>query len=472
MATLLSQLLPARFSQQRRLDALHLPAHGRGSALPGDLRRLLGGRPGSWDLPELPLIGGPLEAEGAVADSQREAAAAVGADQCWYGVNGATGLLQAALLAIATPGSSVLMPRNVHRSLIQACALGGITPLLFDLPFLPDRGHVAALEGPWLARVLQELDRQKQRPVAAVLVQPTYHGYASDPLALVAPLQARGLPVLVDEAHGAHLLPGVDPNQPRSALAAGADLVVHSLHKSAAGLGQTAVLWAQGTAVDSDAIARSLGWLQTTSPSALLLVSCEAALGEWRSVRGRRRLNRRFDQARALAVQLRDSGLPLLETQDPLRLIWHTAAAGINGLDADPWLMERGLIAELPEPGCLTFCLGLARHPGLARRMKRLWRDLCRLQAGTSPAEVFSAPPLPLLGAPELDVRAAWCGPKRSVPLAQAAGAIAAQLICPYPPGIPLVIPGERLDSLRVQWLLEQAALWPDQIDGMVKIVA
>ena len=109
---------------------LFLPAHGRGQALPRDVKRLLRQRAGAWDLPELAEIGGPLERDGAVGESQRESAAAMGSDHCWYGVNGATGLLQAALLAIAQPGDAVLMPRNAHRSLIQACVLGDILSLI------------------------------------------------------------------------------------------------------------------------------------------------------------------------------------------------------------------------------------------------------------------------------------------------------------------------------------------------------
>ena len=436
------------------------------------MRRLLRLGPGVWDLPELPQIGGPLETEGAVARSQRASAAAIGVSACWYGVHGATGLLQAALLAIASPGQAVLMPRNAHRSLIQACALGGITPLLFALPFLEDRGHVAALDAAWFATVLQELDRQGHQPVAAVLVHPTYHGYASDPSPLVALLHQRGLAVLVDEAHGAHLQPAVDPLLPASALVAGADLVVQSLHKSATGLGQTAVLWCQGNRVDPLVVSRSLGWLQTTSPSALLLASCEAALRHWQQPRGRRQLRQRLDQARNIAERLRRAGLPLLRNQDPLRLIWHTAAAGINGLEVDAWLLERGLIAELPEPGCLTFCLGLALHRGLAGRMMRHWQQLDRLFAAVAPMPPFSPPPLPRLAEPEQDLLQSWRGLQLEVRLEDAAGAIAAQLICPYPPGIPLVIPGERLDLQRLRWLQEQRQLWPDQIAGMVKIVA
>ena len=112
------EFLPLLTQLHNKSRSLHLPAHGRGQALPRDLIALLKKKPGLWDLPELNEIGGPLEKNGVIAEEQRNAANAMGVKKAWYGVNGATGLLQAALLAIAKPGSKVLMPRNVHKSLI------------------------------------------------------------------------------------------------------------------------------------------------------------------------------------------------------------------------------------------------------------------------------------------------------------------------------------------------------------------
>ena len=458
--------------QRPRGGRLHLPAHGGGPGLPRALQRLLRSRPGTWDLPELPEIGGPLEPEGAVQESQAWAAEAYGATYCWYGVNGASGMLQAALLAMVKPGEAVLVPRNAHRSLIQACALGGLRPVLFDLPFLEDRGHVDAFDLSWISRVLASLGEQGDHPVAAVMVQPTYHGYATDPSPLIQAFHQHGLPVLVDEAHGAHFLPRVDPGLPRSALHAGADLVVHSLHKSSTGLGQTAVLWLQGERVDAAAVQRTLGWLQTTSPSALLLASCEASLADWQSRSGRRTLSRRLQWARALGDTLRARQLPLLATTDPLRLVLHTAAIGVNGLDADEWLMDRGLVAELPEPGCLTFCLGFAPRSRLAGLIERRWHQLRESAGPRDPLPLFEPAPLPLLSTTVMPVAEAWASSSRDVSWTDALGAVSAQLVCPYPPGIPLLIPGEQLDFARAHWLERQCRLWPGQISSRVKIVA
>jgi lysine decarboxylase len=450
--------------------ALHLPAHGRGRALAPGLRRLLRLTPGRWDLPELPAIGGPLEPDGAVAEAQAAAAGLLGAQRCWFGVNGASGLLQTALLALARPGERVLLPRNLHRSLLHGCLLGQLRPVLFDLPF-------DSATGLWLPPTPEALEGHLKEALAAgplaavVLVSPSYQGLVGELAALVAVVQRRGLPVLLDEAHGAHL--GLDPRLPPAGLTCGADLVVQSLQKAAGGLAQSAVLLLGRAAAPERALAieRALLWLQTSSPSALLLASASASLSHLHSPAGRRQLGRALDRALALRQRLTESGLPLLSTQDPLRLCLRTAELGITGLDADTWLMERGVIAELPEPGCLTFCLGLAPPRRLGWLLPRRLHQL-RGALGAPPLAAFSVPPLPAVAEPELPLAQAWRAPSRSLPLAAAVGHLAAEPLCPYPPGIPLLIPGERIDAARAAWLQRQQRLWPGQIADTVRVVA
>ncbi|MEB3265547.1 MAG: aminotransferase class I/II-fold pyridoxal phosphate-dependent enzyme [Cyanobacteriota bacterium] len=435
--------------------ALHLPAHGRGRALPPPLRRLLRRPPGSWDLPELPALGGPLEPHGAVAAAQQRAADLLGAERCWFGVNGASGMLQVALLALAAPGQRVLLPRNLHRSLLHGCVLGGLEPVLFDTSSDPLTGIRLPPTPVDLVRVLERCG-----PVAAlVLVDPTYHGLAADLAALVGLAHRHGLPVLVDQAHGRG-----------EALAAGADLVVLSPQKAGVGLAQGAVLLAQGPRVTAEAVERALLWLQTSSPSALLLAASAAAIDWQCAPAGARRHRRALAVANGLRGVLHHRNLPLLTSQDPLRLTVVTAAMGIAGPVADAWLMERGVVAELPEPGALTFCLGLAPPAGLRHQLPR---QLLALQHALAdrPLPPFQPPPLPLVAAPELPLHQAWRAPCQHLPLAQAAGQIVARPVCPYPPGIPLLIPGERLDPARLAWLERQRQLWPDQVADTVAVV-
>ena len=447
------------FQPQQRPLALHLPAHGGGRGLAPALVKLLRQRPGSWDIPELPEWGGPLLAEGAVAAAQQRCAALLGADHCWFGVNGASGLLQAALLALAAPGQRVLLPRNLHRSLLHGCLLGQLRPVLYELPFDPATG----LWLPPTAAQLRQLSaeaRQVEPLAAVVVVSPSYQGLAAQLEELVAVVHQAHLPLLVDGAHGRG-----------EAIAAGADLEVLSLQKNAGGLAQSAALLARGPRLDPAALERALLWLQTSSPSALLLHSCDAAIQQLCHPTGRRQRQR----AEALAEQLRRHcqrlGLPLLANQEPLRLVLHTAAMGINGLAADSWLMQRGVIAELPEPGTLTFCLGVKPQRQLLWRLPRALQALDRALGGP-PLGRFSAPPLPRLAEPELPLELAWRAPSEALSWERAGGRIAAETVCPYPPGIPLLIPGERIDPARAAWLLEQRRLWPGQIADTVKVVA
>ena len=438
---------------------LHLPAHGRGRGLAPELRRLLRQAPARWDVPELPEVGGPLIPTGWVAQAQQECADLLGAERCWFGVNGASGLLQASLLAMAEPGSRVLLPRNLHRSLLHGCLLGNLEPVLFDLPFDTTTGLWLPPSAAHLERVI--VAALATGPLAAlVLVDPSYQGLVGDLQALVALGHRAGLTVLVDQAHGQG-----------EAVAAGADLVVVSCQKSGGGLAQSALVLQQAKRVDPGAMERALLWLQSSSPSALLLASAAASVRHSTSARGQGQRRRALTVARRLRQRCHHKQLPLVANQDPLRLVLHTAAMGINGLDADGWLMERGVIGELPEPGTLTFCLGMQPPAWLAWRLPRQLVALRRALGG-APLPPFSAPPLPLVASPAMPLGQAWRSPVTWVPLADAVGRIAAEPLCPYPPGIPLLVPGERIDGDRAAWLVGQQALWPGQIADTVKVVA
>ena len=128
-------------------------------------------------------------------------------------------------------------------------------------------------------------------------------------------------------------------------------------------------------------------------------------------------------------------------------------------------------MAELPEPATLTFCLGLARHRGLAAALHSFWRQLIQAHPGRAPQPDFEPPPLPLVASPLISLTRAWRAASRCVPLEDAEGGISADLLCPYPPGIPLLIPGERLDRSRIEWLLRQRTLWSDQLPACVRVI-
>ena len=453
-----------------RSENLFLPAHGRGNALPEKLRNLLKLSPGIWDLPELFEIGGPLIDEGEIAQSQKYSASEVGVDRCWYGVNGATGLLQSSLLALARPGQAVLMPRNIHKSCIQACLFGGLIPLLFDVPFLSECGHASIFDRKWLQKVFRKAIELEEDIAGVVLVNPTYQGYSADMESLIEEIHSHSLPVLVDEAHGAYFISHIRSDLPSSALSFGADLVVHSLHKSAPGLVQSAVLWSQGDKVDPFKIERSIELLQTSSPSSLLLASCESSIKELIETKGLRKLKYRLEEAELLKDFLINKEVPLLKNSDPLRIILHTSKFGLSGIEVDKRFIKKKIIAELAEPGTLTFCLGLSSHKRLGKRFVRIWNEILT-SFGQQKSYFFKRPPFSVVSKPYKPCSHSWGSNFEKVNLHDAIGRISVEMVCPYPPGIPLVIPGEILDEARVDWLIEQKCFWPEQISDFVRVI-
>ncbi len=454
-----------------RSENLFLPAHGRGKALPKKLINLLKLRPGIWDLPELFEVGGPLISEGAIAESQKCSADRVGVDRCWYGVNGATGLLQSSLLALARPGQAVLMPRNIHKSCIHACLLGGVIPILFDVPFLSDRGHASVFDKRWLQRVFREAKELEEDLAAVVLVNPTYQGYSADMESLIKEIHSHSLPVLVDEAHGAYLISQIRPDLPKSALSFGADLVVHSLHKSASGLVQSSVLWSQGEKVDPFKIERSIDLLQTSSPSSLLLASRESSIEQLIESKGQRKLISRIEEAESFSEYLTDHDVPLLKNSDPLRIILHTSKFGLSGIEVDKKFIKRRIIGELAEPGTLTFCLGFSSHKGLGKKFVRIWNEILKSSFTQQKFPLFTKPPFTMVSKPCIPSTFLLGSNFEKVSLKDSIGRISFEMVCPYPPGVPLLVPGEILDQARVDWLIEQRGFWPEQIPDFIRVI-
>ena len=292
------------FLTKKFLKSLFFPAHNRGAALPTKLVKLLKNRPGHWDLPELPEIGSPLSKKGLIAKSQKELSKTFKTKGCFFGVNGASGLIQSAVLAMANPGESILMPRNVHISVIKTCAMQNILPIFFDLEFSSKTGHYKPITKNWLENVFKNINLDKQKVVGVIFVSPSYHGYASDIEPLIDLCHQKNLPVLVDEAHGSYFLFCEKLNLPKSALLSKADLVIHSLHKSLNGLTQTAVLWYKGELIDEHNLIKSINLLQTTSPSSLLLSSCEESLKDWLNKKSLSNYQKRILEAKSIYKKL------------------------------------------------------------------------------------------------------------------------------------------------------------------------
>jgi len=458
------------FLTKKFLKSLFFPAHNRGAALPKELVKLLKKQPGYWDLPELPEIGSPLSQNGLIAKTQREFSEKFGAKGCFFGVNGASGLIQSAVIAMANPGENILMPRNVHISVIKICAMQNIQPIFFDLDFSSENGHYKPITKNWLGNVFKKINFNDKKIAGVILVSPSYHGYAGDLEPLIDLCHQRNLPVLVDEAHGSYFLFCENLNLPKSALISNADLVVHSLHKSLNGLTQTAALWYKGDLVNEQNLIKSINLLQTTSPSSLLLSSCEESIKDWLNKKSLSKYQKRILEAKNIYKKLIQKNIPLIETQDPLKIVLNTSKVGIDGFTADKFFYKNGLIAELPEMMTLTFCLGFANQKDFLKLFEKLWKKLLFDSKKLKSLELLQSP-FKLVETPEIQIGIAWRSETRSIPFSQSLNKISADIICPYPPGIPLLVPGEKIDIDRFNWINNQSLCNEDLLNFNIRVI-
>ena len=458
------------FLTKKFLKSLFFPAHNRGEALPKKLVKLLKNPPGYWDLPELPEIGSPLSKSGLIAKSQRDLSEKFEAKGCFFGVNGASGLIQSAVIAMAKPGESILMPRNVHVSVVKICASQNIIPIFYDLEFSLETGHYKPITKSWLENAFKKIKSIKGKVVGVILVSPTYNGYANNLKPLIDLCHQKNLPVLVDEAHGSYFLFCENLDLPKSSLLLNADLVIHSLHKSLNGLTQTAVLWYKGDLVDKHNLIKSINLLQTTSPSSLLLSSCEESLKDWLNKKSLSRYQKRILEAKSIYKKLIQKNIPLIETQDPLKIILNTSKIGVDGFTADNFFYKNGLIAELPEMMTLTFCLGFSNQKDFVILFEKLWNKLLLNSKESKTLKVIK-PPFKLVQAPEIEIGIAWRSKTRSIPFSQSLSKISGDIICPYPPGIPLLVPGERIDRDRFNWIKNQSLYNKDLVNFNIRVL-
>jgi len=440
--------------QQQHSCPFHTPGHQRGRGMAAPLRALWGYAL-EQDLSEIPGLDNLAQPTGILADVQAAIATAAGSDRAWCLVNGATAGVLAALLATLEPNDVVLVGRNVHRSVISGLILSGAQPVYLGVTV----DSLWGIPEPVSLATVTEALAAYPTAKALVLVSPTYEGLCS-PLAEIAQhVHAQGLTLIVDEAHGSHF--GFHPSFPTPALAAGADLVIQSWHKTLGTLTQTAVLHLKGNRVAPERVHQAVTLVQTTSPNYWLLSALEGAC--WQLVH----------QGQAIYEHLLtwvrefDSPLPRLQAneipQDPLRLTLGTWPLGLTGMAVDAQL-QPDIVAELAGGRSLTFCIGLGTTRSMLHTLReRLWAIQRQHQPAQPLPPMDIAAPVPHT-CPALSPRTTYFSEQQPVPLAAALGQISAETLCPYPPGIPILIAGERITATTLAALETHRAMGSDII--------
>lgn len=396
-----------------------------------------------------PLIRDDLALQGGVDDNalshrfveQAEAlwAAAVGADYARFLVGGSSQGNISALSTVAEPGRPVAVDRTSHRSTQAALVISGARPVWVYPTIHPEFHLPVGLPADSVAEVPTDA-------TALFVTSPSYVGTITDVTAVAARAHARGLVLVVDQAWGAHLdfLPG------RGALACGADLAVTSVHKALLGYTQTAVVAMRDERVARAHLDRCVDLTATTSPSVTLLASIDAtraALVEDEGVALARTaelvdgVRRRLARVRGLVVlDEATAGCPM----DPFKVTLVLPGTGVSGLDLAAALWEDGHGVETADRDTLVLTMTLADDADTAEHVSET------IAAMVEARRTEPRPPTP--GAvwrvePEVVVtpREAFFARRRRLPLREAIGEVSAEQFCPYPPGVPLLAPGERV---------------------------
>ncbi|WP_018639922.1 aminotransferase class I/II-fold pyridoxal phosphate-dependent enzyme [Parafrankia elaeagni] len=450
------------------------PGHKQGRGADPRVRAVLGADTFRADVLATSGLDDRQTSGGFVAEAEELMAHAVGAEHAFFSTCGSSLSVKAAMLAVAGGRGELLVGRDAHKSVISGLILSGLRPR-WVRPRWDGELHLA--HPPSAAEV--EACWERWPDAAGMLVtSPTPYGTCADLATIAEVCHQRGRPLIVDEAWGAHL--PFHEDLPTWAMDAGADVCVVSVHKMGAGFEQGSVFHLQGDLVDPARLRACADLLATTSPNVLLY----AAMDGWRRQmveQGHGLLQSALDLAGDLRLAIDGlDGLRVMQDEflgveashdlDRLQIVVDTAGLGISGYQAADWLREHAhLDMGMSDHRRISAQLTFADDSHTGQRLVTALQGLVdAAPALPSPTPVELPDPTAL----ELETialpRDAFFGPTEAVPPRGAVGRIAAEQLTPYPPGIPVALPGERINAAVVQYLLtgrEAGMAIPDAAD-------
>ncbi len=405
---------------------------------------------------DAPLFGGLdtiKHADSLRVEAERRAANLWGADWCRFSVAGSTHGNQALALAVGQPGQEVIINRTLHRSLLLGLVLAGLRPVWV-------RPQVDAGSGlPAGVAVDAVRDALAAHPAACAvfLGDPTYVGTISDLAGHAAAAHEAGVPLIVDAAWAAHL--GFHPELPRHAIAAGADAMVTSAHKALPAYTQGALVLARTQLLDEARLDRAFDATHTTSPAGSIMASIDAARallaadGEWlcgRLIRAVAAARRRLREVPGVDV-LDGPGV------EPTKLVVLLAGAGAHGVRIEADIVAAGMAVEMADRDTIVPIPAIADSEDQLATFTEVLIAAIERHRGP-PRRPVAAASWTVVPETVMAPREAFFAPNETVPAAAAVGRVSAELIAPYPPGVPVLAPGELITAAAVEALREVAA--------------
>lgn len=452
----------------KRDASFHVPGHKDGAALEGADRGGELARVMEIDVTEITGTDDLHHPQEAIREAQELAAEAFGAEETFFLVGGSTSGNLALILSVCTaPGDVLLVQRNVHKSVIHGLMLAH-AHAVFLAPQLDGASGLATIPS---AETVREALRRYPGAKGLLVTHPNYYGMGASLKPLAELCHASGVPLLVDEAHGAHY--GLHPALPEGALKAGADGVVQSTHKMLTALTMGAMLHVQGGLLDRGLLRQRLAMVQSSSPSYPIMASLDISRSLLHS-----QGPAFFERGLAAAAKLRHGlySLPrfgLLQpgasgadaayaTQDPFKAVLYDRTGQWSGYQLQELLEAEGCVPEMSDDRYVVLALG----PGSREEdIDRLLRALERMDATVRPSQIGSNPSgvdttqdsstkslstwnIDSVSSPvAFHLQPISMEESEPLPLENSRGRRAAEMIIPYPPGIPLLYPGEEISG-------------------------
>lgn len=441
-----------RLAEYGRSDyyGFHMPGHKRNCGMLGD--RL----PYAIDITEIEGFDDLHHAEGILKSAQERAARVYHGEETHFLINGSSVGILSAVAGVTKRGDTILVARNCHKSVYHAIEMNGLNPVYLTPGFHTSVQMNTEITADEVRRALEENPGIR----AVVIVSPTYDGVVSDVEAISEAAHEKGIPVIVDEAHGAHF--GFHPYFPENANTKGADIVIHSLHKTLPSLTQTALLHMNGKLAGRGKVRRYLHMLQSSSPSYVLMASIDSCVDLLE--------NRReelfvpyVDNLRKLREELAGlRRLKLVQTEryDPSKIVVSGGDTGLTGRQLHQILLEEyHLQMEMAAGEYVLAMTSVADTPEGFQRLSCALREIDK-KVKTS-GSLRKKRIIPCLPKPDVVYNSSEiqdAGRTQSRPLCDSVGYVSAEYAYLYPPGIPLIVPGERIPQEAadvLQWYYE-----------------
>jgi arginine decarboxylase len=438
----------------------HIPGHKKGAGMAPEFRKFIGDNALSIDLVNIAPLDDLHNPHGMIREAQEIAAEAFGADHTFFSVQGTSGAIITMVMSVCSRGDKLLVPRNVHKSILTGIVLSGALPVFMTPELDYDLGIA---HGVSLQTVRTALD---QHPDAkgVLVINPTYFGVCADLKAIVELTHARGMPVLVDEAHGVHL--SFHEQLPLSAMQAGADLSATSVHKLGGSMLQTSVLNIREGYVQHGRVQSIISMLTTTSTSYLLLASLDCARKQL-ATKGRQLLDRAINLAQATRQGINSiPGLYCFGGEiigqsssrfdfDPTKLCINVKELGVTGLEMENMLRDEfNIEVEMSDLYNILCIISLGDVADDCEFLVRALRTLAERFYRIRPANQVTVrvPTTPILA---MSPREAFYARTELVPIEDSEGRVIAESIMVYPPGIPILLPGEIVSHENLEYIAE-----------------